>query len=70
MSTRKEIRLGSQCNAEADERRLAAPAHSSTVAAAQPAAEHPGDSSGTEPLATSPITTRHCAYRNIYSSGF
>lgn len=70
MSTRKAIRLGSQRNAEAEERRLTAPTHSSMVAAAQPAAERPGDPAGTEPPATSPLTTRHRASRNIYSSGF
>jgi len=41
--------------------------HHSAVATVQLNAQ---ETAGTEPLATSPITTRHGAYRNIYSRVF
>lgn len=58
-ATPKQVRRGTQ-----------PPKHRSRMVIELQAAEHPAHSSDTEALANSPITTRHCAYRNIYNTCF
>lgn len=70
MSKGKEIKLGFQCNTKAEKKSLTAPKHNSRMDTELQAAKRSVDSSGTEFLAKSPITTRHCAYRNIYTTVF
>lgn len=70
MSKKKEIKLGSHPTPKQVRRGSQPPRHSSGMATELQAAECSADSLGTESLAKSPITTRHCAYRNIYTSVF
>lgn len=70
MSKGKEIKLGSQCNTEVQKKSLTAPKSTAlgwTLNSRQPSVLWTLQA---ESLAKSPITTRQCAYRNIYTAVF